>query len=458
MTENQSNSDLDLESFDAGFRAKLLQPDDDAYDSVRQIHNGMIDKRPALIARCTGVSDVVDAIKLGVDSELEISVRGGGHNVGGRAVCDDGLMIDLSSMKGIYVDTQARTVRAQAGVTWNELNRETQLHGLAVTGGMVSSTGVAGLTLGGGIGWLMGKYGLAIDSLLSVELVTAAGKILRASEKENSDLFWGLRGGGGNFGVATSFEFNLYDVGPTVIGGVVVYPFDQAREVLKFYRDFTADLPDELSVLGGLVHAPDGSGTPMAAIFTCHCGSQDQAEAAVEPIKSFGNPAMVQMGPMPYSMVNAMLDDGFPKGALNYWKSSFISTITDDAIDSMIEQFSVCPSGMSGMIFEQLHGVATSIRPEDTAFPHRGTGYNLLIASVWLETAETDSNIAWTRETYKILEQFMRNVSYVNYLGDDETADVVKSAYGGNYDRLQKLKTRYDPDNVFHLNQNITPG
>jgi len=299
MVNTQTISESALEDFDAEFRGKLVRPGDDAYDTVRQIHNGMIDKRPALIARCTGVSDVVDAIKLGVDSGLEISVRGGGHNVGGRAVCDDGLMIDLSSMKGIYVDTQARTVRAQAGVTWNELNRETQLHGLAVTGGMVSSTGVAGFTLGGGIGWLMGKYGLAIDNLLSAELVTATGEVLQASEKENSDLFWGLRGGGGNFGVATSFEFSLYDVGPTIIGGLVVYPFEQAREVLKFYRDFTADIPDELSVLGGLIHAPDGSGTPMAAILACHCGSQEEAEAAVEPIKSFGNPAMVQLGPMP---------------------------------------------------------------------------------------------------------------------------------------------------------------
>ena len=458
MGNNQSISESALEEFDVAFRAKLLRPGEGNYDTVRLIHNGMIDKRPALIACCTGVSDVVDAIKLGVDSGLEISVRGGGHNVAGRAVCDDGLMIDLSNMKGIYVDPQARTVRAQAGVTWNELNLETQLHGLATTGGMVSSTGVAGLTLGGGIGWLMGKYGLAIDTLLSVELVTATGDILQASEKENIDLFWGLRGGGGNFGVATSFEFSLFDVGPTVIGGLVVYPFDQAREVLKFYRDFTADIPDELSVLGGLIHAPDGSGTPMAAILACHCGTLKEAEAAVEPIKAFGNPAMVQLGPMPYSKVNAMLDDGFPKGALNYWKSSFLSTITDEAIDSMIAQFSACPSGMSGMIFEQLHGVATSIRPEDTAFPHRGTGYNLLIASVWLETADTDSNIAWTRETYNILEQFMHNVSYVNYLGDDETIDRIKSAYGVNFDRLQKLKTRYDPDNVFHLNHNIVPG
>jgi len=272
MGSNQSISESALEELNVTFLAKLLRPGEENYDTVRQIHNGMIDKRPALIACCTGVSDVVDAIKLGVDSGLEISVRGGGHNVAGRAVCDGGLMIDLSKMKGIYVDPQARTVRAQSGVTWAEFNRETQLHGLATTGGVVSSTGVAGLTLGGGLGWLMGKYGLAIDNLKSVEIVTAAGEILQASETENSDLFWGLRGGGGNFGVATSFEFNLYEVGPTIIGGLVVYPFDQAREVLKFFRDFTADMPEELILFAGLIHAPDGSGTPMAAILACHCG------------------------------------------------------------------------------------------------------------------------------------------------------------------------------------------
>ena len=458
MVNAQKISESDIEGFDAIFRGKLVRPGDDTYDTVRQVHNGMIDKRPALIACCTGVSDVVDAIKIGVDFGLEVSVRGGGHNVAGRAVCDDGLMIDLSNMKGIYVDVQAHTVRTQAGVTWNELNRETQLHGLATTGGMVSSTGVAGLTLGGGLGWLMGKYGLAIDNLISVELVTAAGEVLQVSEKENNDLFWGLRGGGGNFGVATSFEFNLYDVGPTIIGGLVAYPFEQAREVLKFYRDFTADLPDELSVLAGLIHAPDGSGDPLAAILACHCGSQEEAEIAVEPIRAFGDPAMVQLGPMPYSMVNAMLDDGFPKGALNYWKSSFISELTDDAIDSMIAQFSVCPSGMTGMILEHIHGVATSIRSEDTAFPHRDTGYNLLIASEWLDSADSELNITWTRETYNILEKFMRDSAYVNYLGDDETCDRVQSAYGVNFDRLQKLKTHYDPDNLFHLNQNIAPG
>jgi FAD/FMN-containing dehydrogenase len=458
MATNETLSDSVLENLDPGFRAKLIFPGEDAYYTVRQIHNGMIDKRPALIAQCTGVSDVVDSIKLGVESGLEISVRGGGHNVGGRAVCDDGLMIDLSSMKGIYVDPGARTVRAQGGVTWGEFDRETQLHGLAATGGAVSTTGVAGLTLGGGVGWLLGKYGLAIDNLISVELVTAAGEVLLASETENSDLFWGLRGGGGNFGVATSFEFNLHEVGPTITGGLVAYPFDQARDVMKFYRDFSADLADELTVFAGLIHAPDGSGTPLAAILVCHCGSLEEGEAAIESIREFGDPAMVQLGPMPYSAINTMLDGAFPKGAQNYWKSSFISDLTDDAIDSMIEQFSICPSAMTGMILEHFHGAAVRIQPGDTAFTHRDTGYNLLIASVWQEPGENDENIAWTRETFTVLEQFMLDATYVNYLGDDEAPDRILGAYGNNYGRLQKLKARYDPDNVFHMNQNILPG
>lgn len=455
---NESINESTLEEFDPEFQAKLLRPGDSEYETARQIHNGMIDKHPALIARCTGVSDVVNAVKLGVKSGLEISVRGGGHNVGGRAVCDDGLMIDLSGMKGIYVDPQARMVRAQSGVNWGEFNRETQLHGLAATGGAVSSTGVSGLTLGGGLGWLMGKHGLAIDSLVSVEMVTASGEVLQASEKENSDLFWGLRGGGGNFGVATSFEFSLYDVGPTVIGGLVTYPFDQARDVMKFYREFTADLPDELTVFAALTHAPDGSGTPLVAILACHCGSLEEGEAAVEPIKAFGEPAMVQMGPMPYSAVNQMLDAGFPKGALNYWKSGFLSDMSDEAIDSMIAQFSNCPSGMTGMVLEHLHGAAVRVQPDESAFSHRGAGYNLLLASVWLEPSESDKNVAWTRETFNVMEQFMRDASYVNYLGDDETADRIQGAYGDNYDRLQKLKSHYDSDNIFHMNQNILPG
>lgn len=458
MAGQATISDSTVEDLDPLFRARLLRPGDDGYEEARRVHNGMVDKRPALIARCTGVSDVVDVVKLGVDAGMDISIRGGGHNVAGRAVCDGGVMIDLSLMKGVHVDRNARTVRVQPGLNWGEFNRETQLHGLATTGGVVSTTGVAGLTLGGGIGWIMGKYGMAIDNLLSVELVTATGEVVTASEQENSELFWGLRGGGGNFGVATSFEFRLHELGPTVVGGIVAYPFDQARDVLKSYRDFTRDLPDELAVFAGLIHAPDGSGTPLTAILTCHCGSFQEGETAVQPLKRFGTPAMVDLGPMPYSAVNSMLDAAFPKGALNYWKSSFLPALTDDAIDIMVDRFSTCPSAMTGLVLEHFHGAATRVDPSDTAFAHRNVGYNMLVASEWLDPSESRSNIAWTRDTFNALTPFTSESAYVNYLDDDEPEDRVRKAYGPNYDRLKKLKVRYDPDNVFRLNQNIDPA
>src|SRR6195256_720641 len=274
------------------FSGQLLRPADAGYEEARRVHNGLVDKRPALIARCRGAADVVDAVDLARNLGLEVAVRGGGHSVAGRATIDGGLVIDLSPMKGIHVDPKNRTVRAQGGVTWAELNRETQLHGLAVTGGVVSSTGIAGLTLGGGLGWLMGKHGLALDNLRSVELVTAEGKVLRASTDEEPDLFWAVRGGGGNFGVATSFEFQLHPVGPTVTGGLIAHPFGRARDLLRFYRDCTASLPDEHSIFGGLMHAPDGSGTKLAGMVTCHCGSPPGGEKAGGPPQQFGGPAM----------------------------------------------------------------------------------------------------------------------------------------------------------------------
>ena len=439
------------------FRSKLIWPSDDAYDAARAVHNGLINRHPAVIARCSGVADVIDALKFGTNGGLAIAVRGGGHNVAGRAVCDGGLVIDLSRMKGIVVDPKARTVCAQGGVTWGELNRETQIHGLATTGGVVSSTGVAGLTLGGGLGYLMGKHGMAVDNLRSAQVVTAAGEVLLASDTDNPELFWGIRGGGGNFGVVTSFEFDLYPVGPTVIGGMMLYPFEQAREVLKFYRDFTADLPDELTIFAGLIHAPDGSGAPLAAMFVCHCGSQHDGEEAVAPIKKFGAPMMDELGPITYSKLNAMLDDGFPKGALNYWKSSFLSVLSDETIDIIVEHFLQCPSAMTGLLLEHFHGAATRVGPSDTAFAHRSEGHNLLLASEWLEPGDTTENIDWTRHTYSALEPFMSSGSYVNYLADDESAERVKGAFGENHERLRKLKKDVDPKNVFHLNQNIAP-
>jgi FAD/FMN-containing dehydrogenase len=439
------------------FTGQLLQPTDVGYEEARKVHNGLVNKRPLLIARCRGVADVVDAVNLARNLSLEVAVRGGGHNVAGRATVDGGLMIDLLPMKGIHVDPLARTARAEGGVTWAELNRETQLHGLAVTGGVVSSTGIAGLTLGGGLGWLMGKYGLALDNLRSIELVTAGGQVLRTSKDEHADLFWAVRGGGGNFGVATSFEYQLHPLGPMVTGGLVAHSFDRAREVLRFFRDFTVSLPDESTVFAGLIHAPDGSGTKLAAIVTCHCGSPAAGETAVQPLKQFGPPVMDAIGPLPYCQLNGMLDAAYPKGALNYWKSSFLARLTDDAIDTMIECFARCPTPMGQLLLEHFHGAATRVGVSDTAFPHRVDGYNLLVLSEWMEPANTDRCIAWARKTYSEMEPFVASGRYVNYLGDDETGDPIAAAYGPNYRRLREIKAKYDPSNFFHVNQNILP-
>ncbi len=447
-----------FQSLAKGFSGALLRPEDPEYDQARRVHNGLIDKRPALIARCRGTADIADALAFARESGLEVAVRGGGHNVAGRSVSEGGVMIDLSLMKGIHVDPAARTVRAQGGVTWREFNRETAIHGLATTGGVISTTGIAGLTLGGGLGWLMGKHGLSVDNLLSVELVTAAGELLTVTAEKHPDLFWALRGGGGNFGVASSFEFRLHPL-RQVVGGLVAHPFPAAKEALRFYREFTSGgIPDDLTVFSGLVHAPDGSGVPLAAIAICHCGSLEQAEKDVRPLLRFGSPAMVQVGPMPYPAINMMLDDAFPRGALNYWKSSFIRALTDEAIDTMVDRFAACPSPMTAMLFEHFHGAVTRVGASDTAVPHREPGYNFLIASVWLDPATTGQNFAWTRSAFAEMEPHFERRRYVNYLGDDEPRDAVRTAYGPNYARLVEVKRRYDPGNLFRLNQNIEPA
>jgi FAD/FMN-containing dehydrogenase len=440
------------------FGGELLRPADSGYDEARRVHNGLIDKRPALIARCTGAADIVDAVTLARTLGLEVAVRGGGHNVAGRATLDDGLMIDLAPMKGIHVDPKSRTARAQGGVTWAGFNRETQLHGLAVTGGVVSSTGIAGLTLGGGLGWLLGKFGLALDNLLSVDVVTADGRLLKASADENADLFWALRGGGGNFGIAASLEYRLHPVGPTITGGLIAYPFDQARDVLRFYREVTASVPDELMVFAGLIHAPDGSGAKLAAMVVAHCGPLDEGAAATQRIKEFGTPALDAIGPMPYCQLNAMLDAAYPKGALNHWKSSFLSELSDDAIDRIIACFERCPTPMGQLLLEHFHGAVTRVGVGDTAFPHRTPGYNLVVLSEWMDPAITDACVAWARDTFAAMQPHRASGRYVNYLdASDEAGDAVAAAYGPNYRRLRELKSKYDPSNFFHMNQNIRP-
>jgi FAD/FMN-containing dehydrogenase len=440
------------------FGGELLQPTDAGYDDARRVHNGLIDKRPALIARCKGTADIVDAIGLARKLGLEIAVRGGGHNVAGRATVEGGLMIDLQPMKGIRVDPKARTAWAQGGVTWRELNRETQLHGLATTGGVVSTTGIAGLTLGGGLGWLMGKHGIALDNLRSAEIVTAEGRVLRASAEENSDLFWAVRGGGGNFGIAASLEYRLHSVGPTITGGIIAHPFGHAREVLRFFRETTRSLPDDMMAVAGLIHAPDGSGTKLAAMVVAHFGPPDEAAAAVKPIQQFGTPAVNAIGPISYCQLNSMLDGAYPKGALNYWKSSFLSGLTDEAIERLIESFAKCPTPMGQLLLEHFHGAVSRVPVADTAFPHRLEGCNLVILSEWMDPAISDRCIDWARETYATMGRYLGSGRYVNYMGDDEPGDPAAAAYGSNYERLQEIKRKYDPQNVFHMNQNIRPA
>jgi FAD/FMN-containing dehydrogenase len=303
----------------------------------------------------------------------------------------------------------------------------------------------------------MGKHGLALDNLRSVELVTADGQVVRASQNEEPGLFWAVRGGGGNFGVATSFEYRLHPVGPTVTGGLVAHPFERARELLRFYRDFTTSLPDELTVFAGLIHAPDGSGAKLSGIVACHCGSLAAGETAVRPLKQFGTPAMDAIGPMPYCQLNGMLDAAYPKGALNYWKSNFLAQLSDDVIDTMIACFAKCPTPMGQVLLERFHGAATRVGASDTAFPHRTGGYNFLVLGEWMERGSTEQCIAWVRETYARMQPFFGSGRYVNYLSDDEPGDPTAAAYGANYKRLRELKTKYDPSNFFHINQNIRP-
>lgn len=434
----------------------VLREGDVGYDEARRVHNGMIDKRPALIAQCRTSADVASAIRHGRAAGLEIAVRGGGHNVAGRATIEGGLMIDLSPMRAIDVDPAARTARAEGGVLWGELDTATQAHGLATVGGEIATTGVAGLTLGGGFGWLSGKYGMTIDNLLSVEIVTADGEILTASESEHPDLFWALRGGGGNFGVATAFTYRLHAVGPLVTGGFVAYPLSEAPAVLRFFRDFTRDLPDELRVHAGMLHAGDGSGAKLVAILACHCGTLEDGERAVQPLREFGSPALDTFGPIEYCALNRLFDADLPKGALNYWKSSLVDAFSDDAIDTLVSAFAECPAPNSFVMLEGIQGAVTRIPVDATAFPHRRPGLQVLLLTQWMDPALTGDAIGWTRRTYEALHPYLSSARYMNYLDRDDEGGA--AAYGPNYERLRRIKGKYDPSNVFRHNQNIVPA
>jgi FAD/FMN-containing dehydrogenase len=435
----------------------VLGPEDAKYDDARALYNGLIDRRPALIVRCRTKDDVVAALAVARQAGLEVSIRGGGHNVAGRAVTDGGLMIDLAEMKGIAIDPDNATATAEGGVIWGELNAAAAEHGLGVTGGLISTTGIAGYTLGGGLGWLMGKYGLAADNLLTVELVTADGEVLEVDAASHPDLFWALRGGGGNFGVATSFTYRMHPV-HTIVGGLIAHPLDAAPGMLRFYREAVADASDDLSVFAGLVHAPDGSGAKLSAMVVFHTGDPDEAERDLEPFKVWGAPLEVEVGPMPYPVMNTILDEAYPIGSLNYWLSSFTSGLSDELIEVAVSRFATAPSTMMAILFEHFHGAVTRVGVTETAVPHRDEGWNLLMPSVWTDPADTEANVAWTRETFAALRpHFGTARRWLNYLGDDQAEDAIRAAYGRNYDRLREVKRQYDPDNVFHLNHNIAP-
>jgi len=443
-----------LEALRAELRGAVVEPADPEYDIARRVHNGMIDKRPAIIARCTGVADVMAALQFGLAHDLPIAVRGGGHNVAGKAVCDDGIVIDLSQMKGMRVDPGNRTARAEAGLTWGEFDRETQAFGLATTGGAVSTTGIAGLTLGGGIGWLQRRHGLTCDNLLSADVVTADGRFLTASETENPDLFWGLRGGGGNFGIVTSFEYRLHPLGQ-VLGGPVLHPFEAAQEAFGFFREFMNSAPDEVSGAFGLGPLPDGQRAVF--LFVCYAGLPEEGEKVIAPMRAFGSPLEDLIQPMAYCDVQQAFDADFPFGLKNYWKSSNVASLSDDAIDTMAAFMESAPSLMPMVLVERLGGAVARVPAEATAFGHREAEYDLIIAAIWGDDAEQEAHIDWARSFWDAMQPYSTDTVYVNYLSE-EGEERVRAAYGGDhYTRLVELKRKYDPENVFRSNQNIKP-
>jgi hypothetical protein len=459
-----SVEDEAVQELKASFRGPLLRPADEGFDTARRVWNGMIDKTPALIARCAGVADVISAVNFARSHRLLVAVRGGGHNVAGTAVCDGGLVIDLSPMKGVLVHPSRRTVRAQAGLTWGEFDHETAVFGLAVTGGHVSTTGIAGLTLGGGIGWLMRKHGLTCDNLLSADIVTADGRFLTASPTENEDLFWGIRGGGGNFGVVTSFEYRLHPV-EMVLAGMVFHPAERAREVLQFYRDFTASAPEELTSLVAFLTGPPAPflpaalhGAPLVAIAACYTGDLAEGERAIQPLRSFGPPVVDMLHSMPYRFFQTILDPSAPPGLQNYWKSSYLDSLSDGAIDVLAGRARSLPSPLTIVPVLHVGGAVSRVGENETAVSQlRGVPYVVNIISMWSDPEETERNVAWTRDFAGALQPFGPEGVYVNFIGD-EGQDRVRAAYSpATYERLVALKNQYDPTNMFRLNQNILP-
>ncbi len=447
-----------LDALRSSLRGEALISSDPGYEAARHVWNGMIDRHPPLIVRATGVADVVAAVNFARANGLAISVKGGGHSAAGTAVSNDALMIDLSLMNGVFVDPKARTARAQGGATWGIFDRECQVHGLATTGGVVSTTGVGGLTLGGGLGWLMGKHGLSIDNLLSAEVVTSSGEVVTASTAENEDLFWALRGGSGNFGVVTSFEFQLHPVGPVVTGGMAAWPMENRAEVLDFYKGFTDAAPDEMTCFLVFTGAPEGNGDLMCALLAMHAGSLEEGETAMLPAKQFGPPMIDALGPIPYTALQSMLDAGFPPGEQVYWKATFLKALDADAMAVIARLASELPTPTSFIVLEQFHGEVNRIDSGATAFTERGAAFNVASVGVWHDPADAARCTAWARQVFDELQAFSTGAVYVNYLGVGDDAERVKAAFGPNFERLSAIKKQYDPNNLFSANQNIKPG
>jgi FAD/FMN-containing dehydrogenase len=444
-----------VEAFRNRLRGRLIDAEDADYEQARKVWNGMIDKRPALIARCSGVADVVASVTFARSHDLLVAIRCGSHNAAGHATCDGGLVIDLSPMKGIRVDAAKQRVHAQGGVLWGELDRETQVYGLGTTGGAVNDTGIAGLTLGGGIGWLMGQYGLACDNLVSADVVTAEGQAITASESEHPDLFWALRGGGGNFGVVTSFEYQLHPVGQW-LAGTMVYPRSMARDILRAQRDFAQSAcPDRAISFVGLMTSPDGD--PIVALPMGYHGPLEEGERVLAPLRRLGTPLADDVGPKSYVEVQSIFDPAiFPHGMERYWKSSFLKDPGDQVLDIALEYADQMASPHSMILLYMVHGAACRVPAEATAFGLRDALWNLDVIGQWTDPTEGEQHIKWVRECWGALEPYDSGGVYVNHLGADEP-ERVRAAYGHNYDRLVAVKQQYDPMNVFRQNQNIRP-
>ena len=444
-----------VKEFRGSLYGETLLPGDDGYDGARRIWNAMIDKRPAMIARCSGAADVINAVNFARENNLLISVRGGGHNFPGNSVCNDGLMIDLSRMTGVRVDPAARTVRAQGGAKWGAFDHETQAFGLATTGGTDVDTGIAGLTLGGGIGWLSGSHGLSCDNLISADVVTADGRSLTASDGENPDLLWALRGGGGNFGVVTSLEYRLHPIGPEVLAGWLIFPADKVREFFPAVNDFTDNMPDELNLITFLHTLPDGGGK-ACSILLCYHGGIEEGQRVIAPLRALGTPIVDDVRPMSYADAQKLAVA--PSGRQNYLKSHFVSEVGDGIVDVVLDYFERITSPLSSILFQYLGNAARRVPAGDTAFGHRHALTEWATNAVFLDPGESEVHIRWARELANDIQPFSSG-AYINQVGteEEEGAEAIQAAFGDNFQRLAALKQKYDPTNLFSHNQNIRP-